>query len=67
VARKIPSLVTAVSAKHRSKFAALSPVMHIGDSRQIAEKLLVRLKTKQTNTFFSLIFNNSEDKPLLLE
>jgi hypothetical protein len=39
---KEPSLLKAVSAKHRSKFAAPSPVMV---SRQIAEKLLMRLKT----------------------
>jgi hypothetical protein len=44
---KEPPLLKAVSVKHRSKFAALSPVN--GDSRKIAEKLLVQLKTnKQT-------------------
>jgi hypothetical protein len=42
---KEPLLLKAVSAKHRSK---CSPVTGIGDSRQIAEILLVRLKTKQT-------------------
>jgi hypothetical protein len=40
VARKESSLLKAVSAKQRSKFAAQSPV---------AEKLLVRRKIKQTN------------------
>jgi hypothetical protein len=45
VARKEPSLLKAVSAKH-----TCSPVAGNGDSRQIAEKLLVRLKTnKQTD------------------
>jgi hypothetical protein len=37
---KEPSLLKAVSAEHRSKFAALSPVMV-----QIAEKLLMQFKT----------------------
>jgi hypothetical protein len=41
---KEPSLRKAVSVKHGSKFEALSPVMVT--SRQIAEKLLVQLKTK---------------------
>jgi hypothetical protein len=46
---KEPSLLKAVSAKHRSKFAALSPAM-VTNSRQIAEKMLVLLKTmKHTN------------------
>jgi hypothetical protein len=46
---KEPSLLKAVSAKYRSKFAAL--FTGNGDSRQIAEQLLVRLKiTKQNFT-----------------
>jgi hypothetical protein len=44
---KEPSLLKAVSAKHNSKIC--SPVTGNGDSRQIAEKLLVRLKRKQIN------------------
>jgi hypothetical protein len=43
----IISLLKAMSAKHRSKFAALSPGN--GDSRRIDEKVLRRLfETKQS-------------------
>jgi hypothetical protein len=41
---KEPSLLQAVTAKHRSEFAALST-----DSRQLAEELLVRLKPNKQN------------------
>jgi hypothetical protein len=37
-----PSLLKSISAKHRSKFAAITGN---GDNCQIAEKLLMRLKT----------------------
>jgi hypothetical protein len=44
-------LLKSVSAKHKSEFAALI-VPGNGDSRQIAEKLLVQLKAnKQLQTF----------------
>jgi hypothetical protein len=50
------SLLKAMSAKHRSKIAALSPVMMAAE--KIAEKLLGRLYTiKQTNMQSPLAIN----------
>jgi hypothetical protein len=61
---KEPSLLKTMSAKHRSKFAVLSPVMVTGngDSRRIAEKIAqaaINKTNKQTNKRTNLLRTNT--------